>query len=396
MESPIRSLLPCALLASLAPAARAEALIGTIGGSEVGFEGLVQADYNHFDADSYDLDGDGVNDAVDYAGGDLDGEDGNWDMRRAELVLEGKGPGKLEWVLGFDANDDRFLDVNLKYKLGGRAGQFLQAGQFKQPGATLEELSSTRNNDFISKSSIANTFGTARRLGVQYGVGGAGWGAAASYFGRELSRNREHGGGFGLRGYFAPIDGDGNVLHVGASYTDKDTDGDTLRLRARPMADLAGTRFVDTGSSGLLGSDRSRVVGLETLWVSGPFKLQAEYMRTRVERLQGLDDFSGDGFYASGLWNLTGETWGYKSGVPTTALPDDPARGMWQWGLRYDTIDLTDGDVVGGRMHSWTAGLNWYWRSNFRVSLNYVAVEQDKGGIEDDPDIAEARLQIHW
>lgn len=39
-------------------------------------------------------------------------------------------------------------------------------------------------------------------------------------------------------------------------------------------------------------------------------------------------------------------------------------------------------------MHSWTAGLNWYWRSNFRVSLNYVAVEQDKGGIEDNPDIA--------
>ena len=37
------------------------------------------------------------------------------------------------------------------------------------------------------------------------------------------------------------------------------------------------------------------------------------------------DDFSGDAWYVSGLWNVTGETWGYKNGVITTARPDEPA-----------------------------------------------------------------------
>ena len=114
------------------------------------------------------------------------------------------------------------------------------------------------------------------------------------------------------------------------------------------------------------------------------------------ERYGGPDDFTGDGFYVSGLWNVTGETWGYKSGVPVTNLPDDPSKGLWQLGLRYDAIDLTDGAVVGGEMDSITAGVNWYWRSNFKFMLNYAMVNQEKGLLEDNPDVLEARIQFYW
>lgn len=384
-----RSTLSVALLAALvAPAAHAEITLDVIGGSEVSFEGLVQADFYKFDSDTIDYGAD--------SSSDLDGDDYLNELRRAELVLKGKGPGNIEWVLGYDAKDDKFLDANVKYKFGNNANHFIQVGQYKQPGATMEELSSTKNNDFISKSSITNTIGTARRLGAQYNIGDANWGVTASYFGRELTRNREHGSGYGVRGYWAPINEQGNVFHIGASYTDKDTDGDIIRLRARPMADMVPTRFVDTGSSGLRASDRNSVIGAEALWVTGPVKLQAEYMTTDVKRYGNFDDFTGDGFYVSGLWNVTGETWGYKSGVPTTGLPDNPSVGMWQLGLRYDTIDLTDGGVIGGEMDSWTAGVNWYWRSNFKFMLNYVAVKQEKGVLNDDPNILEARMQFFW
>ena len=384
-----RSTLSVALLAALvAPAAHAEITLDVIGGSEVSFEGLVQADFYKFDTDTIDYGAD--------SSSDLDGDDYLNELRRAELVLKGKGPGNIEWVLGYDAKDDKFLDANIKYKFGNNANHFIQVGQYKQPGATMEELSSTKNNDFISKSSITNSIGTARRLGAQYNIGDANWGVTASYFGRELTRNREHGSGYGVRGYFAPINEQGNVLHLGVSYTDKDTDGDVIRLRARPMADMVPTRFVDTGSSGLRASDRNSVIGVEGLWVTGPVKVQAEYMSTDVKRYGSFDDFTGDGYYISGLWNVTGETWGYKSGVPTTGLPDNPSVGMWQLGLRYDTIDLTDGAVVGGEMDSWTAGVNWYWRSNFKFMLNYVAVKQEKGVLNDDPNILEARMQFFW
>jgi phosphate-selective porin OprO and OprP len=384
-----RSTLSVALLAALvAPAAHAEVALDVIGGSEVSFEGLVQADFYSFDTDTIDYGAD--------SSSDLDGEDSLQELRRAELVLKGKGPGNIEWVLGYDAKDDKWLDANVKYKFGNNANHFVQIGQFKQPGATLEELSSTKNNDFISKSSITNTLGTPRRLGFQYNYGDTNWGLTGSYFGRELTRNREHGSGYALRGYWAPINEAGNIFHIGASYLDKDTDGDVIRLRARPMADMVGTRFVDTGSSGLNRSDRASFVGVEGLWVRGPFKLQGEYMTTDVKRYDGADDFSGNGYYVSGLWNITGETWGYKAGVPTTGLPDDPAKGMWQLGLRYDTIDLTDGAVVGGEMDSITAGVNWYWRSNFKFMVDYVMVNQEKGVLEDNPNAIEARLQFYW
>ncbi|MFC5568532.1 OprO/OprP family phosphate-selective porin [Lysobacter yangpyeongensis] len=382
-----RSTLSVALLAALvAPAAHAEVALDVIGGSEVAFEGLVQADFYDFNVDAIDY---GADTAT-----DMDGQESLQELRRAELVLKGKGPGNIEWVLGYDAKDDKFLDANVKYKFGNNANHFVQVGQFKQPGATMEELSSTKNNDFISKSSITNSLGTARRVGVQYNVGDANWGVTGSYFGRELTRNREHGSGYALRGYFAPINEQGNVLHFGASYLDKDTDADTLRLRARPMADMVGARFVDTGN--LRNADRASVMGAEGLWINGPFKLQAEYMNIDVPRYGGFDDFSGDGYYVSGLWNVTGETWGYKSGTPTTGLPDDPAKGMWQLGLRYDTIDLTDGGIVGGEMDSITTGVNWYWRSNFKFMLDYVKVSQEKGALEDNPDVIEARMQFYW
>ncbi|KAF1706836.1 OprO/OprP family phosphate-selective porin [Pseudoxanthomonas sacheonensis] len=390
-----RSTLTLALLAAVAaPAAHAEIALDVIGGSEVSFEGLVQADFYNFDTDGIDYGADSAS--------DLDGKDYLQEMRRAELVLKGKGPGNFEWVLGYDAKDDKFLDANIKYKFGNNANHFFQVGQFKQPGATMEELSSTKNNDFVSKSSITNSLGTPRRVGAQYNYGDNNWALTASYFGRELTRNREHGSGYALRGYWAPINETGNILHFGASYIDKDTDSDGIRLRARPMADLVPTRFVDTGSSLTSAAslnnrtDRASTIGVEGLWVHGPFKLQGEYMSIDVKRTDGLDDFSGNGYYVSGLWNITGETWGYKAGVPTTPLPDDPTKGLWQLGLRYDTIDLTDGAVVGGEMDSITAGVNWYWRSNFKFMLNYAMVKQEKGVLNDDPNVIEARVQFYW
>src|SRR3546814_12491402 len=76
----------------------------------------------------------------------------------------------------------------------------------------LEEWSSSKNNDFISKSMATNTYAVSRRLGVGYGHGGDNWSVAASWFGRELTRHLAHGAGYGLRGTRAPINDKGNVL----------------------------------------------------------------------------------------------------------------------------------------------------------------------------------------
>ncbi|AXK72007.1 porin [Lysobacter sp. TY2-98] len=422
-----RNTLALALLGVLAaPAAHAEVAIDVIHDSEVSFEGLVQADANWYNEDKAFL-GANSNDGVDH----------DFDMRRAELVLKGKGPGNYDWVLGYDAKANKWLDVNAKYKLGGDANKFIQIGQFKMPNS-LEELSSTKNNDFIAKASITNTFGVSRRLGGQFSYGDTNWSVTGAYFERELTRNLAHGNGYGLRGTWAPINDGDNIVHLGLSYVDLDTDTDTIRLRARPLADLAGTRLVDTGATGIRNSDREAVLGLEGLWAHGPFKLQGEYMKASVDRYdtgfaaQPGSSFDADGYYISGVWNITGEKFGYKAGVPTTPLPANPASGMFQLGLRYDHIDLDDGSltpgatptsaptvngVLGGRQNAWTIGANWYWHSNFKFMLNYVKVDSSRyigktsatysadpalnnktfnAVVDDNPDIIEARVQFYW
>ncbi|QDA58230.1 OprO/OprP family phosphate-selective porin [Thermomonas aquatica] len=404
-----RRTLSMALLAALAaPAAHAEVPIDVIAGSEVSFEGLLQADANWFHSDLANLNGSAT-----------DGKDGDFKLRRAELVLKGKGPGNFEWVLGYDAKADKWLDTNLKYKIGGNSSNFVQFGQFKQPNS-LEELSSTKNNDFISKATITNTWAVARRVGVAYGMGDANWSVTGSVFGRELTRNLGAGNGFGLRGTWAPINETGNLLHLGLSYARYDAElgavgnnvQDTQRWRARPNADLSGVRLVDTGNLTL--ADKVATTGLEGMWVKGPFKLQGEYMRSTTGRGGSFSDFTGKGAYLSALWNVTGETWGYKAGTPTTPLPNEPESGMWQVGLRYDTIDLNDGSlntsgatpvvtgVLGGKMDAWTLGANWYLRSNFKLAANYVKVTSSKYNstakaiLHDDPSVVEFRAQFFW
>ncbi|MGV8932901.1 MAG: OprO/OprP family phosphate-selective porin [Luteimonas sp.] len=377
-----RQTLAIALLAALAaPTAHAEIAIDAIAGSDISLEGLIQADGNWFNNDLADLNGVGAN-----------GKDSEFELRRAEIVLKGKGPGNIEWVIGYDAKADKFLDTNIKYKLGGNSSHFVQVGQFKQPNS-MEESSSTKNNDFITKSMATNTYGVARRLGVGYGFGVKNWSINASYFGRELTRNLAHGSGYGVRGTWAPINEKGNIVHFGLAYVNYDTDSDTFRVRARPDADLASVRLVDAGT--FTDSDRIATTSIEGLWVNGPFKLQGEYYTSAIKRLANSDYTSTAG-YVQGLWNISGETWGYKGGVPTTPLPDEPGRGMWQLGLRYDTIDLNDGSVLGGKMNTVTAGVNYYWRSNFKFAVNYVKVSSERKGISDDPSIVEARAQFFW
>ncbi|KFN50339.1 OprO/OprP family phosphate-selective porin [Arenimonas composti] len=373
-----RKLLATAVLAALSAPAFAEVTIDVAGGSEISLEGLVQFDYNDFDNDGINLNGDA-----------LDGSSSDNELRRAEIVLKGKGPGMWNWVVGYDAKADKYLDVNLGYRFSGSTSMVF--GQFKQPNS-LEELSSTKNNDFISKAAATNTFAVARRLGVGITFSGDDWTLTGSAFGRELTRNQGEGDGFGARFTWAPLNESGRLLHLGLSAAHLDAADGNLRLRARPQADLAGVRLVDTGT---LAADAQTTLGLEGVWVQDSFKLQGEYLQSTVDR-GGLPDFSGNAWYVSGLWNVTGESWGYRNGVITTGLPGEPARGMVQLGLRYDAIDLDDGPVNGGQFDAWTAGINWYWRSNTKFALNYVAVDSERNGVSDSPNILEARVQFFW
>ncbi|MGH8109665.1 MAG: OprO/OprP family phosphate-selective porin [Arenimonas sp.] len=389
----VHKALALAVLVGLSSTASAEIAIDVIGGSEVSFEGLLQADFNWFDSDVRDLNADGP-----------DGQDSDNELRRAEIIFKGKGPGQFEWVAGYDAKADKFLDVNLKYKFSGFTN--ITVGQFKQPNS-MEELSSTRFNDFISKAMTTNLQGVARRTGVAVATGGDAWTLTGSYMNRELTRNLAQGQGFGARGTWAPMHDNGDILHFGLSavtFEARDAaaanaDG-RARFRVRPDADLASQRLIDSGQ--FTDGDQITTWGGEVAWVNGPIKLQAEAMSTNMTRNFSNPDYGFESWYVSGLWNVSGETWTYKAGNLSTTLPEDPSKGMWQVGLRYDHADLNDGLVTGGKESNWTVGVNYYWRSNFKFALNYVMVDSEKRAnifaplVEDSPNILEFRAQVYW
>ena len=376
-------LLPIALAAACLFPARAEVPLGTVAGSDVSFEGMFQIDGYWFDNDVLDLDG------------RPDGRDRATGIRRLELALKGSGPGGFAWALGYDVENESYLDNNVSWSFGGDGSPkhtFLM-GQSKQASG-LEEMSSSRNNDFIAKAAATGTFATGRRLGASWGYDAGGHGATVGWFGRNLDDDAG-GAGYVARAWWAPIRDDGQVLHLGLSHVDRDTDGDQLRLRSRPNADMAAVRVVDSGA--LSDVDRLATTGLEAMWISGPLKLQGEYFIASGDRI-GSGSYDTEGGYASALWTPGGTSWGYRGGLPRTTVE---GAGLWQFGVRYDVLDLDDGAIRGGRMEAWTVGVNWYWRDNAKLMLNYVDVASRRAvaaaaAVHDDPSIVEARVQLHW
>ena len=370
--------LALALLLAAAPGARAIDL-GTVGGFDLAFEGLLQLDGYRYR-------------------GDWSGHGDDTDFRRAELVLKGEHAGGFDWVVGYDAKSEAWLDVNARLRLAD-TGQHLRAGQFKQP-VGMEELSSTGGNDFIAKAAATNTFALSRRLGVDWGLARGSLSLAASWFDRELTRGEAEGRGVAARGTWAPLHDDGHVLHLGLAATRLDAADDGIRLRARPNADLAEIRLLDTGA--LADARRQTTVGAEAMWFQGPVKLQAEWFQSTVER-GAASDFDASGGYVSAMWNPAGQTWGYRDGLPRTPDTGSGWPGLWQLGVRYDRLDLDDpgAGVHGGGMDVWTAGVNWYHGEHLKLALNYVDASTRRqaapaGWLQVDPASIQLRSQLSW
>ncbi len=185
------NLLAAAVLAGLSAPAFADVEFDVIGGSEISFTGLVQTDGYWYDNDVQVL----------GSGSIGDGADTDFGMRRSELVFKGKGPGHWNWVAGYDFTGSKFLDVNVAYKFS--AFTAVTVGQYKQPNS-LEELSSTKNNDFISKAMTTNMQGVARRLGIAAVTGDSNWSITGSLFGDQLTRNQTEGSGYGVSWHLRP------------------------------------------------------------------------------------------------------------------------------------------------------------------------------------------------
>ncbi|HET7268534.1 MAG TPA: OprO/OprP family phosphate-selective porin [Oleiagrimonas sp.] len=334
---------------------------------------------------------------LDYGAYDADVEpmDDGLIVRRATLGLEGQFNADWSFEVGYGFADDgeirprdgEFRDVTLEYE-GWSAGD-ITVGQFKLPFG-LEEATSSNDLSLIERSLPVDTFAPSRRMGVGFSHERKAWTIRAMVFGSSIS-GRDRGRGAAARFTLAPVHNASTVVHFGvAAVTEKphgEVDFDTT-----PEARVADVDLVNTGD--IAHVDRINRLGLESAWRAGPYSVQAEWMQAAVERGNGWSDADLDGWYVAGSWVLTGESRPYEDGEFKGVEPDGPG-GAWELTLRYSRIDLTDGDVRGGREHNVTVGLNYYLNEHVRMMLNVIDVHSRRHGVTDDPGIVLLRAQFN-
>lgn len=315
------------------------------------------------------------------------------ETRRARLYFSGLLYDNIDFKLQFDfAGGD--ADLKDAY-LGLKDFPFgkIKAGHFKEPFG-LEELTSSKYITFMERSLPTEAFAPSRNAGVMlYDTAfdermtwAAGVFKNVDGFGDDKD---EDDGGYSVtaRVTALPIyeDEGASLLHVGASYSSRDTaydsdvGGDAARFRSRPEAHLFD-RFVDTGD---FASDHMDLYGLEGAWVSGPLSIQGEYTFADVD---ASSDVSFDGYYVQASYFLTGEHRKYKpsAGAFSRVKPNknfgSGGWGAWEVAARYSSVDLSDSGISGGELDNITAGLNWYLNPNTRLMWNYVRADKDDVG----------------
>jgi phosphate-selective porin OprO/OprP len=335
-----------------------------------------------------------------------------FDFRRARLYGQGEAFEVFNYAMGFDfaqgsATNGRpvFLDNYVGVKDLPVLNN-LRVGHFFEP-FSLERSSSNRNTTFIERS-LADAFAPARNLGImafnesedrRYYYAFGTFHGGSDNFGDD--EGDQEGGTADVRLAYRPwYDEDSrgrSMLHLGAAYSFRNASDGEVRFRSRPEAfghsdseAIATPFFTDTGD---LPAHYSQLFGTEMLLVLGSFSVQGEYIFASVNRTTGDDAvFQGGYLYCS--YFLTGEhrTYNRAGAIVDRVQPlenffrvrtgDGPivtGSGAWEVALRLSQINLTNLDVLGGRLTDLTAGLNWYLTPYQRVKFDYILAHLEKG-----------------
>jgi phosphate-selective porin OprO/OprP len=291
----------------------------------------------------------------------------------------------------------------------------VKVGQWKQP-FSMEPATSFREIMFMERS-LAFALVPFRQVGIgafnQVLDQSATWAVSGYRFPTDAFGNHFGDSGYGMATRGTAIlwgDGDGNVLHLGGSYSFNNPGPATLRIRSTPEVGFTQLDFSNTTNfpipffvdSGVLPTDNYQILGSELAARLGSLTFQSELMVGMVNRTNaGFVQVPAG--YAQLGYVLTGErrTYDKAAAAFTRVVPDvnfgQGGSGAWEAAVRYSALDLNDGDVPGGRLQDVTCGLNWYLNRYTRVEFNYIHAILDRPvGNETDADIFGTRAQFDF
>jgi phosphate-selective porin OprO/OprP len=327
------------------------------------------------------------------------------EIRRARLYLEGIMYSDWGYKLQYDfastgGNGKGIADAFITYN--GFDNLQLKVGNFKDP-FSLQEQTSSKFITFTERS-LPSAFTAGRHIGIMASKKQQHWSLAGGLFGDSLTvtngtrHNQDEGWGLGTRGTYAPINDKTKVVHFGLGLNYRDTGGlGSTSFRQQAETHISGINIVDTAI--ITNVQNFYKVGVELATIMGPLSAQAEYITTSVSR-NTTTDLVFDGCYIQTGYFFTGESRNYKKGAFGSITPKasvgEGGIGAWELALRYSTLDLSDKDIDGGDVDSYTVGLNWFATPSLRFSANYVDVLNVEGGTYDSQQPRLFQLRSQW
>lgn len=337
-------------------------------------------------------------------------------IRRSRLALSGTAFSDYHYHIQGDwaGNSVSMKDVLVTYT--GIDTVEITLGNQKH--AMSMEVEESSNDIMFNERSLLSALSMPafdRAIGLKLKSSGEDWSLQGGVYGDAFSSSgdgADEGNGWAVRGTFTPVNSSGRVLHLGANLGRRSTnDNNTLLNSKSPRF-----RHETTSMSDLYLSDTGTITDfddvtlgiLEGAAMSGPFSVQGEYGRASVDR-ENHNDVDFTAWYAQAAWTLTGESRSYRGSDGEfkrlrPARNFDPARGAWgawELALRYDQLDLTDNDLVGGEQDRLSLNLNWYMNPSLRILFGYSRafdvtggpVITTSGGQPDDIDVFNIRTQ---
>lgn len=331
----------------------------------------------------------------------------NTAFRRARITLEGKAYG---WGYKFE-NDfagqsgttgSGLREMWISTQLMDHNVRFGQA----KPYRGMEELTSSNEITFMERP-FATASGlyegrqfqqgvfvdTAAKMGeMDYGYG------MAVYNTRSAAGSATQGLGYNLRGYVAPINANGQTLHIGLSGS---SDRNPLN-GATPTA--APSNKFETGASVVRGALSQAISGnaiqqdayaLELAYMNGPFSAQMEYATADHEFAGTTKSEKVDTGYVQASFFVTDHARKYDAKKGVFKSPSvNAGAGAIELKARYDMMENTD---TKAEATQYMVGANYYINPNTRVMFEYVdGTATETTGKDTDASAIQTRLQFSF
>ncbi|MEZ6000300.1 OprO/OprP family phosphate-selective porin [Hyphomonas sp.] len=334
---------------------------------------------------------------VDYTWADASRSDFTVDsaeLRQFRAGITAKKSG-AEWKAELVTDDDgnvAVTDVYFKKALAA-PGWSVRLGHFKTANSLDEQTSEWVSGDF-ERAAFTDAFEFERRLGVQLERIGDVHSFYAGVFASNVNDEAfSEGHAIAGRYVFTPKRPEGEVLHIGLSARWREAGGSLpdFRYRQRPFTHNAG-RVVATPRLG--GKDL--FAGAEFAWLKGPAWIAAEAAILSDDMTGGGNATFTGGYLEAGYMLGGRRTYkGHKFDRPKIDRPvTEGGPGALLTAVRYDTLDLEDGDVNGGKLDTLILALDWYLTSRIHAGINFFRSEPEFGSVDGgiDPAFAAAWL----